>query len=223
MLSYTKNVWLIFGVFIFALISNFTICKAQAPLKDPLAQELSKKKWKVIDGFRSAKFGMDEKRVLRAIHKDFKIAKTKVKHLVNSRKKITILEIIIPEPLPFGGPVKIDYLFGYKSKTLMNVSIFWGKGVVEEVDAQGVVHAANFLKAHFLKKRYERDKFLTTVRMDESRILVFRGFDKKKRAILLVLNAPAANTGQDPKTLDQEYSLQLQYFLNTSVQDVFNP
>ena len=223
MLSYKKNAWLIFGVFIFALISNFTIAKAQARLKDPIARELSKKKWKVIDGFRSAKFGMDEKRVLRAIHKDFKIPKTKIKRFLNSRDKTSLLEITIPELLPFGGPSKINYIFGFKSKTLRHVNIFWGKGVAEKVDAQGIVHVANFLSKHFLTHRYIKEKFLTNSRMNNSQILIFRGFDKKKRAVLLVLTSPGTDQVLDAETREQEYMLRLQYFLDPDDPDIFKP
>lgn len=223
MLSYIKKAWLIFGVFIFALISNFTIAKAQAPLKDPIARELNKKQWKVIDGFRSAKFGMDEKQVLRAISKDFKVPKTKVQHRKNSREKTMVLGIALPKILPLGGPAAITYIFGFKSKTLMHVSILWGKGAAEKVDGKTVVDAANFLSTHLLKNRYKKEKFISNRRINDQEIIIFQGLDKKNRAIILTLTAPTNNTDQDPKKILQEYSLQLRYILSPENPDVFNP
>tara|TARA_B100000676_G_scaffold306541_1_gene362972 strand:- start:3683 stop:4393 length:711 start_codon:yes stop_codon:yes gene_type:complete len=220
-----KTIWLTASwVFIFTfIISVFTVAKAQAPLKDPIARELSKKKWKVIDGFRSAKFGMDEKQVVRSIRKDFKVPKTTVQRSKNSREKTTVLRITLPELLPLGGPAKINYIFGFKSKTLMHVSILWGKGAAEKVDAQSVVDVANFLRAHFLKNRYKKEKFVSNRRINDREILIFQGLDKKNRAIILTLVGPAKNIAQNPKNLLQEYSLQLRYILNTENPDIFNP
>ena len=128
MLSHKKSVWITSGVFIFTLISSSAVVNAQAQLKDPAERELSKLQWKVIDGFRSAKFGMDEKQLLRAISKDFRIPKTKIKNLTNPIEKITALEVTVPKLLAFGGPARVQYILGYKSKKLVNVSVLWGEG-----------------------------------------------------------------------------------------------
>ena len=65
-----KKVCLTFAIFIFTFMTA-GLAESQAPLNAPKAEQLNKKKWKVIDGFRSAKFGMNEKQLLRAISKDF--------------------------------------------------------------------------------------------------------------------------------------------------------
>ena len=223
MLSHKKSVWITSGVFIFTLISSSAVVNAQAPLKDPAERELSKLQWKVIDGFRSAKFGMDEKQLLRAISKDFRIPKTKIKNLTNPIEKITALEVTVPKLLAFGGPARVQYILGYKSKKLVNVSVLWGEGVAKKVDANGIVDAANFLKNHFLKKQYVKGKTIVGQRMNDAEMLIFRGFDKKKRAIVLVLRAPATNKGIDPENLKQEFRLKLQYLRNPFAPDVFRP
>ena len=223
MLSRKKTTWLSLGIFIFTLISIPTVAKAQAPLKDWVAVELSKRKWKVIDGFRSAKFGMSEKQVVRAIGKDFEVQKTKITHLTNPVEKTTILEITRPKLLPFGGPAKIGYIFGYKSKKLAAVNIFWGKGVTETVDAQGIVNVANFLKDHFVKKRYRRDKLIIYNQISASKTIIFQGFDQKNRGVLLVLTTTGTEQGQVPEKRRQEYMLKLQYFPTVKELDFFRP
>ena len=72
-----KTAWLVLGVFLLAFTTAGGIAESQAPMKDPKAAQLSKKKWRVVDGFRSAKFGMSEKQVMQTIAKDFKISKNR--------------------------------------------------------------------------------------------------------------------------------------------------
>ena len=40
-----------------------------------------------LSGFRSAHFGMDEKKILKAIYRDFKIPKSKIKRQTHAREK----------------------------------------------------------------------------------------------------------------------------------------
>ena len=60
--------WLFLSIFFLTFLTTTptSIAKTQTPTK-------SEKKWAEVDGFRSAKFGMREKDVYRAINKDFKI------------------------------------------------------------------------------------------------------------------------------------------------------
>jgi hypothetical protein len=222
MLSHKKSVWIASGVFILTLISSSAIVKAKVLLTDPIELKRSKE-WKVIDGFRSAKFGMDEKQLLRAISKDLKVPKTKIKRRTNFMEKITVMEVTVPELLAFGGPATILYTLGYKSKKLANVSIIWGKGAAEKFDAQGVVDAANFLRDHFLKNQFDREKLLINSRMNDTEILVFRGFDKQKRGVLLVLTTPKGDDDRGAEKLQQEYRLKLQYTLNPIDPDIYRP
>jgi hypothetical protein len=217
-----KTAWLALGIFLITFLTG-GIAESQAPLKDPKAAQLSKKKWKVIDGFRSAKFGMDGKRVLQAIAKDFKISKSRVKRQVHPTTKTTSLEIILPKLLHIGGPAKIGYILGFKSQKLIQVNAVWGRGVAEKVDAQGVVNVANFLRVHLLKKQYKREGFIANGRMDDISTIVFRGLDKKGRMALLILTTPKANKDEGVEKAKQKYTLKLSYILKSSAPDVFRP
>ena len=83
--------------------------------------------WAAIDGFRSAKFGYKEGDVLRAIKKDFRIDKKGVSRGVNSNEKTVFLMIDVKDLLMGSGPSKVIYIFGYKSKKLIQVKVVWGK------------------------------------------------------------------------------------------------
>jgi len=216
-----KTAWLTLGFFLFTFIAIGGIAGAQAPLKDPKAAENSKKKWKVIDGFRSSKFGMDEKQVLRAIAKDFKISKSKVQRKIHPVTKTTSLILHHPKLMEIGGPADIIFIQGYQCKKLVQIHIIWGGGAEKKVVPKTIVDAANFLRIHLIKKQYKKEGFVTNGRMDDVTTLVFRGKDKKNRMVLLVLTTPKINKDENAKKAAQKYTLKLSYILKPDAPDIF--
>ncbi len=66
-----------------------SLVEAKTSLKNSVAtSNISKKKWAVLDGLRSAKVGMSEKQVLRAIKKDFKLSPSKQREQQTVWKKL---------------------------------------------------------------------------------------------------------------------------------------
>ena len=221
--SLVKTSWLILGVF----FSTFTTslesrADAQTPLKDPIAGQLTKNKWKVFDGFRSAKFGMNEKQLLRAIARDFKIPRNKVSLQMNLMEKTKTLTIRVPNLLIQGEPADIVYILGYKSKKLTMINIDWGAGVTNNFDPKKVLTSANLLRDHLMKKRYKREGFLTNARLRDDLYIVFRGRDKNDRTILLRFKKPAPQKGEDFLAARKHVSLVLSYILDVKKPDIFN-
>ena len=87
--------WFFLLILIYFLLVSGLPVEAQAPTRidklvkknatssaeagKTLFESLKKNRWADIKGFRSAKFGMNEKSVYRAIATDFNLAKSKVK------------------------------------------------------------------------------------------------------------------------------------------------
>jgi hypothetical protein len=176
----------------------------------------SSKKMAEIKGFRSARFGMKERDVYKAISKDFKISKNKIKRSMHPIEKTTTLQISVPELLEVGGKADIYYILGYKTKRLMQVNVHWR----DKGDPAGIVNLANFLRSHFIKKQYQKDMFVANARLNDTTTIVFRGKDKKNRMALLTLTSAATNEKSKDKPL-QELSLQLSYMLSITDQDIF--
>jgi len=191
-----KTIWLVLGVFL--LTGGVAQSQTTKKNKNKTSTINSSLKWRVIDGFRSAKFGMTEKQVLRAIVKDFKISNKKVERLVTSRHKTTALIIHTPKLTQVGGPADIVYFLGYKSKRLIQVNIDWGIKVSDNFNPQDLVPFSHVLRDHFLKKRYKKG-YVVNARESDLRHVIFRGQDKKDRMILLVLEHNYSKIEQ-PKT-----------------------
>jgi hypothetical protein len=206
------------GLFLFSFATG--MAEAQAPLKDPKVVELSKRKWKVIDGFRSAKFGMNEKQVRRAITKDFKISKSKVQREVHPTAKTTTLTLSVQNLIEQGGPANINYILGYKSKRLIHIDITWGINESKGVLSKDIVNVANLLQTHFIKKRYQEGDIVNG-RLNDAILIKFRGSDKNGRMILLRLFSKKAKKGEDKKESAKALALSLTYIQQPKNPDVF--
>ena len=82
-------------------------------------------KAKSIDGFRSAKFGMGEADVRAAMIKDFNAKPDAIKAQDNASELTHSILMSVPELLPNGGTAELSFVFGYKSKSLIQVGAVW--------------------------------------------------------------------------------------------------
>ena len=92
-------------------------------------------------------------------------------------EKTSTMEITVPELLGVGGTAKIFYIFGYKSKKLVQVNVIWGLVAGEKGLGQTIVDAANFLRTHLNKKKYKTEGYVANVQIDDQTTIVFRGQD----------------------------------------------
>ena len=180
--------------------------KSKKPVKNE--QSTTEKSLAVIDGFRSAKFGMGRAEVTKAIFKDFGIASGKIAIINHPTEHTQSLGISIDNLLPNAGTSQAVYVFGYKSKRLMQVNIVTGHPFDTDTKPQQVVNAGNLLGNHFFKKRYQEDGLVAHARLNDGSVLIFRGKDQKGRMALLRLSNPQPNAkkGDDLKiTLNLSY------------------
>jgi hypothetical protein len=207
------------AVFLFtAVLATGTPAESQTPQKSSsIKSTASANKWADVKGFRSARFGMNEKSVLKTIAKDFKIPRNKVKRNTHPEEKTVSLEVEVPEVLSEGGKAVVGYVFGYNSKTLIQVNVVWGKPVESNPDARNIVNNANRLRSHFIKKKYQKDGYVTNAKMDESRIIVFRGKDQEGRMVLMILTDPEKN---EKKGFFRDITLRLSYILQPDSPDI---
>jgi len=202
----------LFALIIFYVVLFSTIAgAAKAPDKGTYQE------WAVIDGFRSAKFGYKEGDVLRAIKKDFKINKNAVSRGVNSNEKTVFLMIDVKDLLAESGPSKVIYIFGYKSKKLIQVKVVWGKLAQKKPNIETIVSIATQLSNYFRQKRYQENGFASYRQLAEELILVFQGKDQKARAARLLLSNPKNRDGEAGKNI----SLTLSYIEKPEDPDVF--
>ena len=177
-------------------------------------------KWAVVNGFRSANFGMKERDVLKAIKKDFGIGKSQVSRKIHPNEKTVTLGIQVDKLLPESGPAKVFYIMGYKSKRLIHINVIWGKPITKKPNAEAIVATANQLRNHFAQKKYQKEGFALNAPLGEGVILVFQGKDRKGRAAKILLVNPKVET-KDGAKVGENIALTLSYIEKPMDPDVF--
>jgi len=186
--------------------------------KRKLNKVSSSKIWASLEGFRSAKFGMNEDEILESIRIDFHISKEEVVRKIHPAEKTLRLAVRTPNLLPDSGPAQVVYLLGFRSKQLIEVDIFWGSPLFPDVSSADVLNTAHMLRSHFDKQRFQKDKLVVNGVFPDGSILVFRGKDKMGRMVILHYKE-AIQKKSDPTKLTP--ALRLSYIEKPDSADVF--
>ena len=177
-----------------------------------------------IEGFRSARWGMDAAQVKAAIQKDFGVPTEKMKTEENAAERTTVLTITVSDLLEGAGPARISYILGYKTKKLIQVTVLWGTPVDPQAQPEKIVTAANQLRQLFLDSGYQPETVVANARMADGTILVFQGQDTDKHTTVLRLAnapAPAPAKGSKAEAAGGSVALSLSYILDSRSPDIF--
>jgi hypothetical protein len=139
-----------------------------------------------LEGFRSARFGMDEAAVRDAIQADFSLSDDAIEDSENVAERTRILSARVADVLTDGGTADVSYVFGYASRMLSQVSIVWSAQSDPDMTADQLIANANALQTFFLQAGYEPQSVVANVQVPEG-LLVFRGRDVQGRMIVLLL------------------------------------
>jgi hypothetical protein len=175
-----------------------------------------------IEGFRQARFGMNEDQVKQAIRKDFPPIAGKLATAIHPTEKTTVLSLTAPDLLPHSGNARISYILGYRSKKLGQINIVWSSDGSTAGD-ETIVGTANSLRDYFSSENFKPDSIVANHELAPNAILVFRASDEQKRTVLLVLSGVAAAArGEDKKPPKAPpLTLELSYIEDPSHPDVF--
>ena len=174
---------------------------------------------KAIDGFRSAKFGMNEADVRAAIAKDFGAKPDTVRAQDNASELTHSLLYSAPELLPNGGTAELSYVFGYKSKSLIQIGAVWSKGTDATITPEKLFSNANILRAHFMGEGFKPDSIAVNMPVAGG-IVMFRGSDAKDRSVILLLQGTFENKENNQRVLTPT-SLLLFYVADAKSPDIF--
>jgi hypothetical protein len=176
----------------------------------------------LIEGFRNARFGMSEEQARQAVRKDFPAAPTRLSSAVHPSEKTTVLSISTADLLPNTGAARISYIFGYRSKKLIQINVVWTSDGSAASD-EAIVAAANSLRDYFAAQHYKPDSAIANRQITDNTIVVFRADDLQGRTVLLVLSGAAAAARSEEKKAPQPppLTLKLSYMLDAAHPDIF--
>jgi len=175
-----------------------------------------------VDGFRSARWGMNPAEVKAAIERDFGIPPAKVSTTENAAERTTVLTITVANLIDGAGTARLSYILGYKAKTLIQVTILWGTPVDPQVSPEAIITAANQLRQLFVDSGYQPKTIIVNSRQSDGSILVFEGQDAKAHTTVLRLaSTPSPANGPHGKARIASIALSLSYVLDSRDPDIF--
>jgi hypothetical protein len=172
-----------------------------------------------VTGFRSAKFGMAEAEVRAAIEKDFVVKPDQIRSEENLAEQTHVLGVRVPDLLAGGGTAEVSYVFGYKTKKLIEVTSLWSKATDDKITPERLFSNGNILRAHFSSEGYQPDSIVTNGVMNNG-IVMFRGSDAEGHTTVLVLQGTTSE-GADKQRVLTPTALLLFYLADAKNPDVF--
>jgi hypothetical protein len=172
-----------------------------------------------VSGFRSAHFGMAEADVRKAIERDFRVRPDAIHEEENKAEQTHVLTLQAADVLPGGGTAAVSYVFGYKSKSLIQVAVSWSKASDDKMNAEQLFSNANVLRAHFLSAGYKPDTVATNMPVNGG-VLLFRGNDAQDHTTLLILQGTFSQ-GENNQRVLTPTGLTLFYIADAKSPDVY--
>jgi hypothetical protein len=185
----------------------------------PSAAAGDEKSASIVEGFRSAKFGMSEADVRAAIVKDFALKPDAIRTQENQAELTHSLQITVPDLLANGGAAEVSYVLGYKSKTLIQVGAVWSKATDAAMTPERLFSNANILRAHFMNEGFRPDTISVNTPVNGG-LLMFRGSDARDRSVLLLLQGTFETKENNQRVLTPT-GLLLFYVADAKSPDVF--
>lgn len=172
-----------------------------------------------VDGFRSAKFGMTEAEVKAAIAKDFNIKGAAVQEQPNAGERTKVLLLKVPDLLPGGGTAEVSYVFGYKSKKLIQVSVSWSKSIDDKMTPEQLFSNSSVLRSHFMSEGFKPETVATNMPINGG-LLMFRGSDAKDHTTMMILQGTFTQ-GDNNRRILTPTGLLLFYVEDAKAPDVY--
>jgi hypothetical protein len=177
-----------------------------APKQETAKQELPKYE---VAGFREARFGMTEPDVRAVVAKSLAVKPADLKTTSNPTEGTTLLTARADQLDPGPGPATITYIFGNKSKRLIQVNVTWGEDAPSTpTDSNAILGAGTRLERYFQGFSWRKDTTRVGIPLGENTVVLFAGEDEKKGAVRLVVDGIKyqmnregnQTTSPDPKT-----------------------
>jgi hypothetical protein len=172
-----------------------------------------------VTGFRSARFGMTETQVRATIEKDLRVRSDDIRSEENKAEQTQVLEVRAPDVLPGGGTASVSYVFGFRSKTLIQVGLSWSKATDDKMTPEQLFSNANILRAHFVETGYKPDTISTNMPIN-SGLLLFRGSDAHEHTTVPVLQGTFSQ-GENKQRILTPTALLLFYIADAKSPDVY--
>lgn len=154
----------------------------------------------VVTGFREARFSQTEDQVRAAAVKSFGAKDADFSTSTNPMEGTTVLTVKVPSIEPGPGPARVSYIFGYKSKRLIQVNVIWGEETANpSIDVNRFTGVGTQLAQYFNGYAWKKDATRAGVPVGENTVVLFSGDDEQKGSVRVVLDGVKFQFERDGK------------------------
>jgi hypothetical protein len=157
--------------------------------------------------------------VRSAIERDFNLRGDAIQAQENKAEQTHVLIVRAANVLPGGGTASISYVFGFKSKTLIQVGLSWSKATDDAMTPEQLFSNANVLQSHFLTEGYKPDTVATNMPINGG-VLMFRGSDAEQHTTMLILQGTFTQAENNQRQMTPT-ALLLFYIADAKAPDVY--
>jgi hypothetical protein len=211
------------GVLLCRILAPFTLA---ALLLRPNVLPAQAIKYEVT-GFRDARFGMTESDVRAAARSSFGARDDEMTVVANAIDGTTKLIVHVPMLEPGLGEGRVEYFFGFRSQTLIQVNVVWGADTNPPRNNSAMIAGAARLQRYLLGFAWANRSVRAGIPIDDSAVLLFSGSDSKNGTVSLVIEGVRYELGRNAvvRFLPERASppkLTLSYIDGRGVTDVKN-
>lgn len=173
-----------------------------------------------VGGYRSARFGMTEAEVLRAINMDFGIENGETR-IVHPLQKTTALVVRTDDLVPGAGATQVVYIFGYRSARLIQITLSWGFPLETAVNAATLVRVARVMMNRMALQGLPDNTLSSDMTVDDGSIIVFRATDADAHVIEMRMKGPGVGLATDDGDDVTTSRLRLSFIQNAKLPDTY--
>lgn len=184
-----------------------------------------------VEGFRSARFGMNEAALHAIIAKDLGVKKDEIRVEDNTmqRTRALVVETAALDPGP--GRAVVSYVLGYKSRELIQINVVWGldeKLQKKDTALQDIYAAASILSDYFAGNSWREGGVVRNAVIDPTTLVMFRGEDADSGAteiilgnVPIVVNEAGSSSDATAPALAGPSYLRLSYIADRTNPDIY--
>jgi len=173
-----------------------------------------------ILGFRKAYFGMTQDQVRATIAADFALPASAIIASENAVQHTPVLTVHVPDLMPGGGTALVNYIFGFQSRRLMEVTVLWSGGTDPKITPALLVQNGESLQQYFAHEGFPAGRVTGNIAIPAG-VLLFRATDEGGNAVLLILAGKLVKEQKTNKAVLNPTALTLAYAADPAHPDIF--
>jgi len=175
-----------------------------------------------VDGFRSARFGMDQAQVEQTISTDFHLSGKQLQMGTDPQTLTPTITVEVPGLFAGLGKAMVSYVMGYQSHRLIQVIVAWDARVDTANNGEALIHGSSLLQSYFLHENFPVAQVVVNRLMSDGDLIVFRGQDTNGHLVVLAMQGILAKPDHNHKSVFTPKALTIGYVADPGKPDIFS-